>query len=321
MIAALVAAGLVWVAQAAPPADAAADLAARIERWQAAIELDLPPEILRERTWFEAQRTPDPRLSALFARALHAAGDDEAAARVLGPAVAAPLALAAARIALDRDEIALALRHVAAPASAGASASTTRFPDEPECWLLEGRARARGGDLTRAEPLLAEFVKRAPWHVDAPAAWFVLVDCARANGDAAETTRRENARLKSAEWHAFYRARRLQARESPREPLPRLGLAQLWMAVEELDRARSELDAALALDARFCRGIELLGEVERRAGRAAEARARCDEALACDPQLTDVHLTLARLARDAGNTEEAATSFARYRERGGTKEL
>lgn len=320
MIAALVATAIVWVAQAAPPVEAAADTAARIARWQEAIDLDLPPEILRERDWFEAQRAPDSRLVALFARALHAAGDDEAATRLLGPAAAAPLALAAARIALDRDEIALALRHVAPPAS-GASANTTRFPDEPESWLLEGRARARAGDLTRAEPLLAEFVKRAPWHVDAPAAWFMLVDCARAHGDAAEASRREESRQKSAEWHAFYRARRLQARESPREPLPRLGLAQLWLAADQLDRARSELDAAIALDPRFCRAIEVLGELECRAGRAAEARARCDEALTCDPELTEVHLTVARLARDAGRTEEAAASYARYRERGGTKDL
>lgn len=321
MIAAFLAACLVRVAQATPPADAAAETAARIERWQAAIELDVSTEILQEHDWFEAQRTPDPRLTALFARALHAAGDDEAATRLLGPAASAPLALAAARIALDRDEIAPALRFVAAPANAGASAITTRFPEEPESWLLEGRARARAGELARAEPLLAEFVKRAPWHVDAPAAWFVLVDCARAQGHADEATRREEARQKSAEWHAFYRVRRLQVRESPREPLPRYGLAQLWLAADQLDRARRELDAALALDARFCRAIELQGELERRAGRAAESRARCEEALKCDPQLAEVHLTLARLAKAAGNAEESAASYARYRERGGTKDL
>ena len=308
-----------FAAQTPAPSDA--ELLARIERWQTAIELDVSTEILQEHDWFEAQRAPDPRLTALYARALHAAGDDESATRLLGPAASAPLALAAARIALDRDEIAQALRLVAAPAKSGGSAITTRFPEESESWLLEGRARARAGELARAEPLLAEFVKRDPWHVDAPAAWFVLVDCARAQGNAEEATRREESRQKSAEWHAFYRVRRLQVRESPREPLPHVGLAQLWLAADQLDRARRELDAALALDARFCRAIELKGELERRAGHTADSHARCEEALRCDPQLTDVHLTLARLAKAAGKVEESAASYARYRERGGTKEL
>lgn len=287
--------------------------------WREAIELDLPAEILADASRIEPSSHPDDELAGLCARALHAAGLDERADRLVASYQAGPHRhFAAARIALDRDDPARAVKLLAAPSG---STDAVRHPAEPECWLLLGRARARTGELARAEPLLLEFVKRDPWHVETPQAWFVLVDCARARGDATEAQRREAARAKCAEWQAFYRARRLQVRANPKEPLPRLGLAQLWLAAGELDRARAAADAALALDAKFCRALEALAEIERVANRPAEARARIDAALACDPALVDVHLTRARLLRELGQTDASTASFTRYRELGGKKDL
>lgn len=296
----------------------AAEFAALRAAWREAIELDLPAEILADAIHIESGSHPDDELAGLCARALHAAGLDERAERLATSYQAGPHSkFAAARIALDRDDPARAIQLLAARAG---STDAVRYPAEPECWLLLGRARARAGELARAEPLLVEFVKRAPWHVEAPQAWFLLVDAARSRGDGAEALRREEARTKSAEWHAFYRARRLQVRASPTEPLPRYGLAQLWLAAGELSSAQREVERALVLDPRFCRGLELDAEIARRQGDAARARTRATAALECDPKLVEVHLTLARLARDAGDADGSARDLARYRELGGTRD-
>jgi Tfp pilus assembly protein PilF len=291
--------------------------------WREAIELDVPGEVLAAGAWIETDARADAELTALYTRALHAAGLDERAAKLVARSEAPPLVLAAARMALDRDEVdrARSLLVGKTPAPGRTAPEAPRFPEESAAWLLLGRAEARAGRLDRAEPLLAEFVKRAPWNVEAPEAWFVLVEAARARGDAREAELRERSRLQSAEWHAFYRARRLQVRANPREPLPRLGLAQLWLAAGDLARARAANDAALAIDARFCRGIELAAEIDRRAGALEQARARCAAALECEPTLADPHLTLARIARDGGDSAAADASYARYRSAGGTKEL
>ncbi len=294
------------------------DVAVLRAAWRDAIELDEPSEILESGAWIESDAQADHELTALYARALHAAGEDARALKLAARVDTAPLALAAARIAIDRDELDRA-RALLTKAESGRE--IPRFPDDPESWLLLGRAAARAGRLADAEPLLIEFVKRAPWHVEAPEAWFVLVEAARARNDAAEALRREASRSKSAEWHAFYRARRLQVRANPREPLPRLGLAQLWLAADEFERARTAIESAIAVDARFCRGIELAAEIERRLENTERARALCTQALSCDAKLVEVHLTLARIARDAGDTAASSASLTRYRELGGTKEL
>lgn len=322
MIAALFSALVLALQSAAPPEVPVPRTAAEIttvrDAWKEALELDLSAEVLAAGPWIEREPAADPALTALYALALHAAGLDERATKLLARGESAPLVLAAARLALDADEIARAARLL--EVADGPRAGTPRFPDEPECWLLLGRAQARAGQVTRAEANLAEFVKRAPWHVEAPQAWFLLVDAARSRGDGAEALRREEARTQSAEWHAFYRARRLQVRASPAEPLPRYGLAQLWLAAGELPNAQREVERALALDPRFCRGLELDAEIARRRGDAERARTRATAALECDPKLVEVHLTLARLARDAGDATGSARELARYRELGGTKE-
>ncbi len=300
-----------------PPGDAAA-IATLRAAWHEALELDVPSEVLAGGTWIESASDADPELVALFARALASAGLAERADALLGQKSGPQIALARARLALDRDELERAIRELAPPAG---STEPVRFPAVPEAFLLLGRAHARAGDLARAEPLLVEFVSRAPWHVEAPQAWFVLVDAALARGDSKGSTSRERSRAQSAEWHAFYRARRVQIRANPSEALPRLGLAQLWLSANELERARDAVESALALDASFCRGQELAAEIERRAGRVEDARARADAALACDSKLVEVHLTLARLARDAGDTTTSNVHLARYRELGGKKEL
>ncbi|MBL8861460.1 MAG: hypothetical protein JNK02_05555 [Planctomycetes bacterium] len=298
------------------PQDAAA--AARLAAaWREALELDLPGEVLASGAWIETRADADPELAALYARALFDAGQAARAASILARGRSAPLILVEARIALERDELARA-RALLAP-EPGAR-EPVRFPAADECWLLLGRALARADELARAEPLLVEFVRRAPFHAETPQAWFLLVDCARARGDGALALRREESRARSAEWHAYYRARRLQARANPKEPLPRLGLAQLWLSAGELERARAEVTAALELDPRFCRALELAAEIERRAGHVQRATQLAVEALGCDATLVEIHLTRARLARDQGDAQGYAAHLARYRERGGTKD-
>ncbi|MCB9914303.1 MAG: hypothetical protein H6828_04015 [Planctomycetes bacterium] len=240
-----------------------------------------------------------------------------------------------------------------------ASRAACAAPERAEAWWLCGAALARRGELAAAAPLLRRLVTAWPLDADAPAAWHLLAQeaLARRDVEAAKACRDRGREL--ATWHGYYRTRRLQVRAAPDEPLPRLGLAQLWLSVDALEPARAELLELVRRAPDFARGWALLGEVERKLEHRDAALVAYDAALARDETLADVrfnrallrlaagdaaaartdlerlvqgatanepryalaHLHLARLLKAAGEDDAAAARYAAYRALGGTEAL
>jgi tetratricopeptide (TPR) repeat protein len=306
----------------------------------------------------------DGQAGALVARALFGAGReaeafallDAAAPRAGDDAGRAALDLMRARLHLERDELAQALRILTARPGAY---DAPRHPRAADNLLLLGRALVRLERRDLAEPMLQRFVAAAPLSPEAPAAWHMLFDCALGRGDVerAKACRAEKERLEL--WHQLLVARRVQIHRAPDARLPRLGLALLWLEVGALDEARAALEGLLA---RFPSDAEAwlhLGEVHRRAGRmdaarqawtrllelhpeeqrarynlailhrvqgrAAEARRELETLLAGpaadDARFLGAHWELARLLQAAGEVGAARERYAAYLERGGTDPL
>ncbi len=333
--------------------------------WRTALELDAAAEVVRsaEQAFAADERLQrDGELLALYARALSQTGGAQQARNLLEEAggqvnadTRASIELALARLDLEEDKLGAVISRLATEDKGAA----VRFPERPEAWLLCGKALARRGETKRSAELLRHFVQTWRLHREAPAAWHLLAQEAlgRRDLEAAKSYRDRGQELST--WHGYYKTRRLQVRANPRAPLPRLGLAQLWISVGELERAREALEELVRLCPDFARGWALLGEVQRKSGQAGEAfeafgkaltldanlhaarfnrallallrgedsTARADfEALtrgttAKEPRYLAAHLHLARILRRAGESEAAATRYAKYLELGGSEQL
>ena len=258
------------------------DARATLDRWREALELDLAREVLEEAPALTAEKGElghDGEALALYARALSGAGKAAEARALLEKAVVPEpqrvrIAAALARLDLEQDRLAQAMARL-----------EKLWRADAECALLFGRACQRSGDAARARPALEHFLELAPLDPEAPGAWHLLSLEARAAGDTARAAAAAQSEQKSAQWQAYYRTRRLQLRENPKDPLPRYGLAELWIAAGEDGRARVQLEELLRLAPDFARA----------------------------------ELALARLEQRAGAAESSAKHYARYRELGGTE--
>ncbi|MFN0009005.1 MAG: hypothetical protein ACKVXR_13975 [Planctomycetota bacterium] len=297
-----------------------------VDRWRESIELDLAAEVARDglpRVSGGGDLASEGEAIALVARALASTGAEERAEQLLlasEPSEASRgwIAVARARLALLRDDLPAARALLLAEPGADPA---VRHPAIPESWLLAGRALARGGEIARAAPLLERFLALSPLDAEAPSAWHMRVQAAIERGDeqaAAELRARAAA---SAQWTAFYRTRRLQVRESPDEPLPLLGIAELFLAAGEPARAKEQALQLIARFPHFCRGFGALGRAERAAGDLATARQALEKGVTCDPEGARTILELARVLAALGENELAAARYARYRELGGTEAL
>ncbi|QDU66680.1 tetratricopeptide repeat protein [Engelhardtia mirabilis] len=303
----------------------------------------------------------DGRAVATVARALFQAGRESEADALLVRARVSPdtigwVDLERAWIALQRDQLDEA-RALLIDQSGGTT--PLRHPELPAAWILLARVQARAGRLDQAALFARRFLELAPLHEDAPSAWHLLSRDAAQRGAGAEAQELLERSNQLRQWHEVMRVRRLQMRQTPTEPLPRLGLALGWMQVEAWDRAAAELEALLAIQPDYCRARFHLGEARRLGGDAAgaieaygaciecdatdmrprlnralllRAAGRNDEALADltavassdaaeDPLFLGAHLELARALRDAGRTEDSAAAYERYRALGGDEEL
>ncbi len=282
--------------------------ARRLAAWREALELDLAPQVIEEARVLLAPGAPsaaDGELLALFARATFAIGDEQTALALCERKAsdaegALALQLARARFEIERDELAPALKRL--------TSIETRDPGDderhPERLLLLGRALVRAARGSEARALLERFVALAPLDVEAPAALHMLAQLAlerRELGPAAEL--RERARQSSL-WQSYFKTRRLQVREHPDDPLPRLGICELWLAAGAAagapasidNRARAALSELTALFPDFARGWSLSGDFERARGRLDGARAAYARALALDAELPEARVGRARLA-------------------------
>jgi len=361
-------AGLVaWLCAAvfaiAQDADAAArqvSARATIERWSDSLLIDRPREVLEEAARHASDEAWNGEALALVARAAFVARGRAEAEQWLARTPVAPetrsyLELERVRIELESDELARAIGLLFADPADRAP----KLAPYPSAWLYAGRAWTRLGEAQRGAPFFARFVELAPLDVEAPSALHALAQEALARGDGAAAMAYVKRAEESAKWQSYRRVRVLQVREQPDEPLPRLGLAQLWLQARQPDRAQAALNDLLARHPQFAAGWFLLGEtarmrsdldaafeaysktiefepthvlalhnratIARLKGRDAEARADL-EAIVDGPHAAEKtalgsHLALARVLAAAGETEAADRRYARYRELGGVEAL
>ena len=352
---------LVWGQQ--PPAEPPTEAAAVIAEWRELLQLDLAESVLESgpaRVAPGGDLAAEGEAIALVARALFDHGREAASLELLAAATPAPASAAfvdleRARIWIENDELERALEFL----MPGPDAKSLHASDHPESWLLVGRAWTRSGEHERARPFLERFVGLAPYHRETPAALHMLAQAAVRAGDGARASRLAQQAQKLGRWHAFLRVRTLQVREQPQAPLPRLGLAQLWLQAGDLDRAEHELELLFALDPEHAAGWFHLGEIRRKRGDFAGAAEAFDRALASDPaqfiarhnravirlnqgrpddarrdlellvsgehgsdhRILGAHLLLARIQAEAGEAAAAAERYERYRELGGEEPL
>jgi len=337
-----------------------------LERWRELAELELYGEMLDERAAAEpgGVLAAEGEAAALVGRALFETRGpadarvwlDQAEPRA-SPATAPLVALERVRGWIEDDELAAALAALAGAAEKAAAPSLA--PERPESWLYLGRIHARRGELERARAPLERFLALAPRHPEAPAAHYTLSQEALRRGDGAAARAHAERAAQLGEWLAYLNIRRLQVRETPDEPLPRLGLALAWMHGGELERAESTLRELLARFPEHATAWFHLGEVLRMRSDLAGARVAYDRAVALDenellarynravlarlegrtadaradfawlaegphaddPRLLGAHLELARLLLAAGDQAAAEARYAEYRARGGREQL
>lgn len=340
------------------------DARARVAAWREALELDLAAEVLREGPPAVSEGgalAGDGEAVHVVARALFDAGRVQQAEELLASARPAAggeawIELARARMALERDELERAIALAAVPDSAPPRA---RLAERAEAWLLLGRALMRAGRDGDARGCFERAYELEPLGEGAYGALHALSQIALRAGDGARAQKLVEGQAQVGQWRDFLRVRRLQVRERPQEPLPRLGLAQLWLQAGEHARALEELDLLTARFPDWAPGWFHRGEAQRALGRLDDARASYDLALerdgelalarynravlalragnnaaaradfehlvsgkqAEDPRLLQAHLGLARLQLAAGEGDAARARYARYVELGGREAL
>lgn len=340
-------------AQAVAPPD-------QTERWRDSLLIDRPRDVLVEAEQHAAGEPWDGERLALAARAAFIARGRAAAEAWLARTpvrveTSAWLELERARIALECDELAPALAQLLKDAGDRAPKLATY----PHAWLCVGRAWTRLGEAARGASFLARFVELDPFDPEVPSALHALAQEALARNDGAAASRYLQRADENAKWQAYRRIRVLQIRDSPHEPLPRLGLAQLWLQARQGARAKAVLDELLAHHPEYANGWFHLGEAQRllddlqgasqsytkalefepehvlarhnRAtiarlgGRLAEARADFERIVdgprSGEKAALNSHLALARLLSAGGDEAGAATRYARYKELGGAEPL
>ena len=231
-------------------------------RWEEWIELDLHRSVLTEAATAFKAGEPDPKLLALAARAAAASGDLDRAERWLSAGEGPAIQVERARNHLAADRIDEALAICLAPGEP----PRARYAEIADGWILPGRALARAGELERARPLLEEMIERFPHDDEVPAVLHLLAQTAIARGDLEVARTMRDRAQKSARWRELFDARRKQILAHPSDPLPRFGVAALWLDVGEAQRALTALDALLKSTPSFARGHALRGDAARALG-------------------------------------------------------
>ena len=260
-------------------------------RWEEWVELDMHRPVLAEAEAALTEAAEDPELLALAARAAAASGDMLRAERWLSSAEGPAIRLERARLHLAGDRIDEALALLLAPGEP----PRPRHPERADGWILAGRALARAGELERARPLLEQMIARFPHDDEAPAALHLLAQAAITRGDLESARELRDRATSSARWRAFFDVRRRQSLEHPDDPLPRFGVAALWMEVGEAARARDVLDALLDDAPNYARAHALRGDAARALGDLEVSLAAWSRALELDGDLHTARLNRAIL--------------------------
>jgi tetratricopeptide (TPR) repeat protein len=146
----------------------------------------------------------------------------------------------------------------------------------------------------------------APLDGQAPSAWHLIAQDALARGDGEAAAKALERHRFLEEWHALFRARRLQAFRAPQAALPRLGLGLLWMRVERFAQAEAEFLAALERDPELDGACFQLGEARRLLGDSAGALEAYERGLALAPEDLELRSNRGLLLLALGRAEGAA---------------
>lgn len=271
------------------------------ERWEEWVELGLHRPLLAEAEELFKEPEIAPELLALAARAAHASGMEQRADAWLARGQGAVIELERARQLLKEDRIEEALALLLVPGDP----PSPRHPSRADGWMLSARALTRAGELVRAKPLLDAMIARFPHDDEAPAALHLLSQAAISSGDLKSARSLRVRANSSARWRAFFDARRRQSLEHPEDPLPRFGIAALWMEVNEAQRARDVLDKLLESAAGFARGHALRGDASRALGELDESLSSWSRALKIDASLHAARLNRAILLSARSRWPEA----------------
>jgi tetratricopeptide (TPR) repeat protein len=348
---------LAFAQQSAP------DAARTIASWREALELDLPAEVLGPGP---AAVAPDGPLKtegeaiALVARALFDAGREAEAKALLDAArpsepTRAHVELERVRELLELDQLDAALAAI----SESGDPPRPKLTEPAQSWHLLGRTLVRLGRGAEAVPCLERYLELDPLGEGAYSALHMLSQEALRRGDGQAAKQLVGHAQEAGQWWSYYRVRRLQVREQPDEPLPRLGLAQLLLQAGQNERAMAVLNELVERCPTYGPGWFHLAEVLRSKGRWEEAKAAYDKALELDPDLplarynravllmrsgnndaaradleqlvagpyeadprvVSAHLALARLLLASGDREGAQKRHSRYLQLGGTEPL
>ena len=210
-------------------------------------QADLSTEIVLRYTPLVAEVGPLGRQGealAIVAAATFATGDEEAARRMLHRVATTQASfhfveLQRVRFLIAEDKLVQAQKELTEVRRS--RERTLRYPRVPESWLLLARIHARLEQYAEASPAAVRFLALAPRHREASSAWHSLAQSAiKAHDiDHARTCRRRAEELST--WYGLLKARSIQVVRHPADPLPRLGLALLWMEARDYEQARREL--------------------------------------------------------------------------------
>jgi tetratricopeptide (TPR) repeat protein len=234
-----------------------------------------------------------------------------------------------------------------------------KLAEHAQSWHLLAQTLVRLGRGTEAVPFLERCLELDPLGEGAYSALHMLAQEALRRGDGQAAQQLIARAQEAGQWWSYYNVRRLQVREQPDEPLPRLGLAQLLLQAGQDERGMAVLNELVERCPTYGPGWFHLGEVLRSKQRWEEAQAAYDKALELDPDLplarynravlllrggnndaaradleqlvagpyeadpriVSAHLALARLLHASGDREGALKRHARYVQLGGTEPL
>ena len=253
----------------------------RRERWEEWVELGYHRRLLNEAEESLKGAEADPKSLALAARAAYASGLRDRAERWLKLSEEPPIKLEIARQHLEEDRLLAAMDLLFEERKL----LVLRYKDSADGYMLSARALTRYGNREGARPILEEMVKRFPHDDEVPAALHLLSQDAIARGELEAARELRIKANTSARWRSFFDARRRQAIEHPNDPLPRFGVAALWMEAGEAQRARDVLDQLLLKAPKFARGHALRGDASRALGELDESLRSWSSALELDPNL------------------------------------
>ncbi|MFT4537611.1 MAG: tetratricopeptide (TPR) repeat protein [Planctomycetota bacterium] len=285
----------------------------RLDSWRSDLELDILEQILKDGPRLvsgSGHLAGSGEAVALVASAMFRAGQESLAdsllqqARPVDATGVTHIMLTRANFAIERDELQGAIELLLEKVG-----SAPRFADWPEAWLLCGRALTRMGEGRSADAYLQQFLSLAPLHAEAPSAWHMRAQHAIARRDPASAQDFRSRGQAAARWQSFMRARKLQKREDPSAPLPRLGIAQLWMQAEQLEAARTELEELVRLAPDFARGWSHLAQVRAQAGATEHAFEAYGRALQLDANSNFARLNRGLLARNQKQFELAESDL------------